>query len=64
MKHNHLITFKELERKKMFQKLAGAYCFPSLFNNNEVYKKDRLEIPRIQENSKNVARLKNHTLRK
>ena len=29
----------------------------TFFYKNEVYKKDRLEIPKIQENSKNVAML-------
>ena len=33
------------------------------FYKNEVYKKDRLEIPK-KENSKNVARLTNHTFKK
>ena len=34
------------------------------FYKNEVYKKDRLEIPKIQENPKKVARLTHHNFKK
>ena len=52
-----------MEIKKRYYYRQSIVINTLRFYKNDVYKKDRLEIPN-KENSKNVARLTNHTLKK